>query len=231
MGTDVTIFLESPINSPLFMHSSRHITEDIRTLYHHHGLRLTQHWQRTFDVGDVFSIPHFQPPSLWKPYDLKKILSQCRYPVSWYLSFGRHLDELHVTWAHLEKKRTRLQTNNKTLEDLCSQSLETASQAIHDAVTTHQVTASHHFMMASARTDSNTDLEDSSYDGVIDTAQKDKNEAKRTKPSMRMKRVREIEADGEFILSHASNPTCVDWWMDVAHDLRAPNDCLGIGQD
>ncbi|GJS75690.1 hypothetical protein Tco_0725571 [Tanacetum coccineum] len=31
----------------------------------------------------------------------------------------------------------RLQTNTKTLEDLCSQSLETASQAIHDAVTPH----------------------------------------------------------------------------------------------
>ncbi|GJZ44019.1 MAK10-like protein [Tanacetum coccineum] len=59
-----------------------------------------------------------------------------------YLAFGRHLDELHVTWAHLEKKRTRLQTNTKTLEDLCSQSLETASQAIYDAVTTHQVTTS-----------------------------------------------------------------------------------------
>ncbi|GJW36519.1 MAK10-like protein [Tanacetum coccineum] len=85
-----------------------------------------------------------------------------------YFSFGRHLDELHVTWAHLEKKRTRLRTNTKTLEDLCSQSLETASQAIHDAVTTHQVTASHHFMTASARTDSNADLEDSSYDGVLE---------------------------------------------------------------
>ncbi|GJX42965.1 hypothetical protein Tco_0259641 [Tanacetum coccineum] len=83
-----------------------------------------------------------------------------------YFSFGRHLDELHVTWAHLEKKRTRLRTNTKTLEDLCSQSLETASQAIHDAVTTHQVTASQHFMTASARTDSNADLEDSTYDGV-----------------------------------------------------------------
>ncbi|GJW52711.1 retrovirus-related pol polyprotein from transposon TNT 1-94 [Tanacetum coccineum] len=60
-----------------------------------------------------------------------------------YFTFRRHLDELHVTWAHLEKKRTRLQTNTKTLEDLCSQSLETASQAIHDAVTPHPVTASH----------------------------------------------------------------------------------------
>ncbi|GKE02236.1 putative RNA-directed DNA polymerase, eukaryota, reverse transcriptase zinc-binding domain protein, partial [Tanacetum coccineum] len=42
-----------------------------------------------------------------------------------YFSFGRHLDELHVTWAHLEKKRMRLRTNAKTLEKLCSQSLET----------------------------------------------------------------------------------------------------------
>ncbi|GJX54536.1 hypothetical protein Tco_0282905, partial [Tanacetum coccineum] len=55
-----------------------------------------------------------------------------------YFSFGRHLDELHVTWAHLEKKRMRLRTNTKTLEDLYLQSLKTASQAIHDAVTPHQ---------------------------------------------------------------------------------------------
>ncbi|GKB65880.1 ribonuclease H-like domain-containing protein [Tanacetum coccineum] len=27
-----------------------------------------------------------------------------------YFAFGRHLEEIHVTWAHLEKKRTRLQT-------------------------------------------------------------------------------------------------------------------------
>ncbi|GKD06784.1 hypothetical protein Tco_1181758 [Tanacetum coccineum] len=60
-----------------------------------------------------------------------------------YFSFGRPLNELHVTWAHLEKKRTRLRTKTKTLEDLCSQSLETASYTIHDAVTPHLVTASH----------------------------------------------------------------------------------------
>ncbi|GKB25338.1 hypothetical protein Tco_0864739 [Tanacetum coccineum] len=35
---------------------------------------------------------------------------------------------------------------------------------------------------------------------VTDIAQKDKNEAKRTKPSMGMERVQEIEAEGEFIL-------------------------------
>nr|GEU58414.1 hypothetical protein [Tanacetum cinerariifolium] len=71
-----------------------------------------------------------------------------------YLAFRRHFEEIHVTWAHLEKKRTRLRTNNKTLEDLCSQSLETVSTILHDAVTTHLVMASQHFMMASARTDS-----------------------------------------------------------------------------
>nr|GEY70908.1 hypothetical protein [Tanacetum cinerariifolium] len=56
-----------------------------------------------------------------------------------YFSFGIHLDGLHVTWAHLEKKQTRLRTNTKTLEDLCSQRLEMASQAIHDAVITHPI--------------------------------------------------------------------------------------------
>ncbi|GJV23625.1 hypothetical protein Tco_1376320 [Tanacetum coccineum] len=36
-----------------------------------------------------------------------------------YFTFGRHLEELHVTWAHLEKKRTRLRTyTNISQEDL-----------------------------------------------------------------------------------------------------------------
>ncbi|GJW11900.1 hypothetical protein Tco_1577727 [Tanacetum coccineum] len=71
-----------------------------------------------------------------------------------YLAFGRHLEEIHVTWAHLEKKQTRLRTNTKTLQDLKSQSLETASPFIHDAVTLHLVTASQHLLTASTRTDS-----------------------------------------------------------------------------
>ncbi|GKB07943.1 putative reverse transcriptase domain-containing protein [Tanacetum coccineum] len=79
----------------------------------------------------------------------------------------RHLDELHVTWAHLEKKRSRLRTNTKTLEDLCSQSLDTASQAILDAITTHQVTASHISRWRQPATDLNADLEDSFYDGIL----------------------------------------------------------------
>ncbi|GKA47654.1 hypothetical protein Tco_0740537 [Tanacetum coccineum] len=34
-----------------------------------------------------------------------------------YFSFGRHLDELHVTWAYLEKKRTRLRTYTNITQD------------------------------------------------------------------------------------------------------------------
>ncbi|GJR70740.1 hypothetical protein Tco_0016805 [Tanacetum coccineum] len=71
-----------------------------------------------------------------------------------YFSFGRHLDELHVTWAHLEKKRTRLRTNTKTLEDLCSQSLETTSLAIHLRRHNSSSDGVISFMTASARTDS-----------------------------------------------------------------------------
>ncbi|GJQ89766.1 retrovirus-related pol polyprotein from transposon TNT 1-94 [Tanacetum coccineum] len=41
------------------------------------------------------------------------------------------------------------------------------SQAIHDGVTTHKVTASQHFETVSACTDSHADLEDSTYDGAI----------------------------------------------------------------
>ncbi|GJW11876.1 hypothetical protein Tco_1577703 [Tanacetum coccineum] len=46
-----------------------------------------------------------------------------------FLALGWLLEEIHVTWAHLEKKRTRLQTYTKSLEDLCIQCVETASQA------------------------------------------------------------------------------------------------------
>ncbi|GJX38820.1 zinc finger, CCHC-type containing protein [Tanacetum coccineum] len=38
-----------------------------------------------------------------------------------FLALGWHLKEIHVTWAHLEKKRTRLRTYTKSLEDLCIQ--------------------------------------------------------------------------------------------------------------
>ncbi|GKC93861.1 hypothetical protein Tco_1159303, partial [Tanacetum coccineum] len=40
------------------------------------------------------------------------------------------LEEIHVTWAHLGKKRTRLQLYTKVEEEKCIQTLETASQFI-----------------------------------------------------------------------------------------------------
>ncbi|GJZ05660.1 hypothetical protein Tco_0539453 [Tanacetum coccineum] len=46
-----------------------------------------------------------------------------------FLALGWLLEEIHVTWAHLEKKQTRLRTYTKSLEDFCKQWLETVSQA------------------------------------------------------------------------------------------------------
>ncbi|GKF32582.1 hypothetical protein Tco_0102380, partial [Tanacetum coccineum] len=107
----------------------------------------------------------YLPKRIWSRLEKKRANIMIK-AIDKYFSFGIHLEDLHVTWAHLEKKRTRLRTNTKTLEDLYSQSLETTSQAIHDAVTTHKVTASQHFETASARTDSHADLEDSTCNGV-----------------------------------------------------------------
>ncbi|GJY21447.1 zinc finger, CCHC-type containing protein [Tanacetum coccineum] len=51
-----------------------------------------------------------------------------------FLALGWHLKEIHMTWAPLEKKRMRLRTYTKVHQELCSQSVETASQALSDAV-------------------------------------------------------------------------------------------------
>ncbi|GJR08751.1 hypothetical protein Tco_0791403 [Tanacetum coccineum] len=45
------------------------------------------------------------------------------------LALGWHLEEIHMTWAHLEKKQTRLRTYTKSLEDLCIQHVEMVSKA------------------------------------------------------------------------------------------------------
>ncbi|GKA75346.1 putative ribonuclease H-like domain-containing protein [Tanacetum coccineum] len=44
-----------------------------------------------------------------------------------FLALGWHLEEIHVTWAHLEKKRARLRLYTKNHEELCIQHVETAS--------------------------------------------------------------------------------------------------------
>ncbi|GKA37107.1 hypothetical protein Tco_0723672 [Tanacetum coccineum] len=41
--------------------------------------------------------------------------------VTRFLALGWLLEEIHVTLAHLEKKRTRLRTYIKSLEELCKQ--------------------------------------------------------------------------------------------------------------
>ncbi|GKD17904.1 integrase, catalytic region, zinc finger, CCHC-type containing protein [Tanacetum coccineum] len=51
-------------------------------------------------------------------------------------AFGWLLEEIHVTLAHLEKKRTRLRLYTKSLKELCTQCVETASQFYSDGVTT-----------------------------------------------------------------------------------------------
>ncbi|GJX51161.1 hypothetical protein Tco_0278006 [Tanacetum coccineum] len=38
------------------------------------------------------------------------LLESKQIPSVRYFAFGRHLEEIHMTWAHLEKKRTRLRT-------------------------------------------------------------------------------------------------------------------------
>ncbi|GKC39567.1 hypothetical protein Tco_1051951, partial [Tanacetum coccineum] len=35
-----------------------------------------------------------------------------------FLALGWHLEKIHVTWAHLEKKRTRLQTCTKIHQEV-----------------------------------------------------------------------------------------------------------------
>nr|GEV48112.1 hypothetical protein [Tanacetum cinerariifolium] len=46
-----------------------------------------------------------------------------------FLALGWHLKEIYVTWAHMKKKQTRLRTYTKSLEEMCSQNVETALQA------------------------------------------------------------------------------------------------------
>nr|GEV28855.1 hypothetical protein [Tanacetum cinerariifolium] len=58
----------------------------------------------------------------------------------WFLALGWHLEEIHVTWAHLEKKRTRLRLYTKSLKKLYIQSVETASRVSSNGVRTFEVT-------------------------------------------------------------------------------------------
>ncbi|GJS39576.1 hypothetical protein Tco_0564619 [Tanacetum coccineum] len=45
-------------------------------------------------------------------------------------ALGWLLEEIHVTWAHLEKKRTRLRLYTKSIEEIIIQTVETASPTL-----------------------------------------------------------------------------------------------------
>ncbi|GKE25925.1 hypothetical protein Tco_1441309, partial [Tanacetum coccineum] len=46
------------------------------------------------------------------------------------LALGWFLEEINVTWAHLEKKRTRLQLDIKSLEEIIIQTVKMASPTL-----------------------------------------------------------------------------------------------------
>ncbi|GJS04783.1 putative ribonuclease H-like domain-containing protein [Tanacetum coccineum] len=57
-------------------------------------------------------------------------------------ALGWLLEEIHVTWAHLEKKQTRLRLYTKSLKKLCIQSVETTLRVSSNDVRTFEVMAS-----------------------------------------------------------------------------------------
>ncbi|GJY37145.1 hypothetical protein Tco_0422523 [Tanacetum coccineum] len=62
--------------------------------------------------------------------------------VARFLALGWHLEEIHVTWAHLEKKQKRLRLYTKSLKKLYTKSVEMVSRVSSDGVRTFEVTAS-----------------------------------------------------------------------------------------
>nr|GEW16319.1 retrovirus-related Pol polyprotein from transposon TNT 1-94 [Tanacetum cinerariifolium] len=77
---------------------------DVKTDFLHAFLKEEVYVSQTEGFIDVDHLSHV--------YKLKRELYGLKQaPKAWYFSFGRHLEELHVTWAHLEKKRTRLRNN------------------------------------------------------------------------------------------------------------------------
>ncbi|GJR73953.1 hypothetical protein Tco_0086318 [Tanacetum coccineum] len=59
-----------------------------------------------------------------------------------FLALGWLLEKIHMTWAHMEKKQTRLRLYTKSLKKLCIQSVETTLRVSSDGVRTFEVTAS-----------------------------------------------------------------------------------------
>ncbi|GJV77057.1 hypothetical protein Tco_1508641 [Tanacetum coccineum] len=52
------------------------------------------------------------------PNDIYNFVDACKTPQTMWQPLGWHLEEIHVNWAHLEKKRTRLQLYTKVDEEI-----------------------------------------------------------------------------------------------------------------
>ncbi|GJZ62198.1 putative RNA-directed DNA polymerase [Tanacetum coccineum] len=93
------------------------------------------HWKKTI-YEEMVSLEKNQTWSLVRlPAGKKALQSKWVFSVKEeqdgkkrFLALGWHLEEIHVTWAHLEKKRTRLWLYTKYLEEPRIQGVETASQ-------------------------------------------------------------------------------------------------------
>ncbi|GJZ86861.1 hypothetical protein Tco_0658471 [Tanacetum coccineum] len=83
-----------------------------------------------------------------KPFAEDKQIPSVGYLMR-YFAFGRHLEEIHVTWALFDKKHTRATDLHHHCTEFPLQKLETASQITRDAVTVKTKTASQDLTTAS----------------------------------------------------------------------------------
>nr|GEV75395.1 RNA-directed DNA polymerase, eukaryota [Tanacetum cinerariifolium] len=70
---------------------------------------------------------------------IRKLIDEKRFQE---VALGWNLKQIHVTWANLKKKQTRLRLYTIYLEELCMQSVETASRSLSDGVRIFKVTTS-----------------------------------------------------------------------------------------
>ncbi|GJY20217.1 hypothetical protein Tco_0392783 [Tanacetum coccineum] len=80
-------------------------------------------------MDDLRSAKASNPGSMDHSHYLKMILERSKPSccARKFLALGWHLEEIHVTWAHLEKKRTSLWLYTKYLEEPRIQSVEMVS--------------------------------------------------------------------------------------------------------
>ncbi|GKD60404.1 hypothetical protein Tco_1297913 [Tanacetum coccineum] len=64
------------------------------------------------------NVPNGVHYDVWFPLaSVHDVTDQMKNSLYRYFAFGRHLEELHVTWDHLEKKQTRLRTYTNISQD------------------------------------------------------------------------------------------------------------------